>query len=170
VSLLERLAPMVLCKRRHQGQAERVVAEWVRKVDEAAVVIRRTAEEERERDASPRDGQRAEDESEESSESSDDSDNDSDDSSDNNDDTDTPPHAPSPPEASTTAAVAPTPLAQPITLRKPIEGECPICYSDLQEPGEALVWCRAQCGQNFHQECASTWAAAGGSRATCAYW
>ncbi|KAB5559940.1 hypothetical protein GE09DRAFT_1285835 [Coniochaeta sp. 2T2.1] len=42
--------------------------------------------------------------------------------------------------------------------RKPIEGECPICYEGLEE-GEALVYCRASCGQNMHKACMEMWAA-----------
>ena len=43
--------------------------------------------------------------------------------------------------------------------RKPVEGDCPICFSDLEPgSGEAIVWCRAACGQNMHAECFQTWA------------
>ncbi|KAB5547144.1 SWIM zinc finger protein [Coniochaeta sp. 2T2.1] len=42
--------------------------------------------------------------------------------------------------------------------RKPIEGECPICYEGLEED-EALVYCRASCGQNMHKACMEMWAA-----------
>jgi hypothetical protein len=57
--------------------------------------------------------------------------------------------------------------------RKPIEGECPICYEAL-EKDEALVYCRASCGQNMHKACLEMWAAtkrAQGSAAkvTCPY-
>lgn len=43
--------------------------------------------------------------------------------------------------------------------RKPIEGDCPICYCELEvdDPG-SIVWCRAACGQNIHQECFQMWA------------
>lgn len=53
--------------------------------------------------------------------------------------------------------------------RKPIEGDCPICYSEL-EPGdvEQIVWCRAACGQNMHQGCFQTWARSKASgKVTC---
>lgn len=43
--------------------------------------------------------------------------------------------------------------------RKPIEGECAICCCDL-EPSENIVWCKAACGNNIHNECFSKWAAA----------
>lgn len=42
--------------------------------------------------------------------------------------------------------------------RKPVEGECPICYEELEE-GEAIVYCRAGCGQNMHKACMEMWAA-----------
>ncbi|KAJ9160555.1 SWIM zinc finger protein [Coniochaeta hoffmannii] len=57
--------------------------------------------------------------------------------------------------------------------RKPIEGECPICYEAL-EAGEALVYCRAGCGQNMHRACLEMWAATkraqgAASKVTCPY-
>lgn len=44
--------------------------------------------------------------------------------------------------------------------RKPIEGDCPICYSELEEPhsDDNIVWCRAACGNNIHRHCFETWA------------
>ena len=42
--------------------------------------------------------------------------------------------------------------------RKPVEGDCPICFSELGDEKESVVWCRAACGQNIHQECFETWA------------
>lgn len=53
--------------------------------------------------------------------------------------------------------------------RKPIEGDCPICFSELEEKGEAIVWCRAACGQNMHQQCFETWARtkSGAGKVTC---
>lgn len=62
--------------------------------------------------------------------------------------------------------------------RKPVEGDCPICFCEMEaEGGEAVVWCRAACGQNIHKGCFETWAAtkrrqaAGGGKAevTCPY-
>jgi hypothetical protein len=52
--------------------------------------------------------------------------------------------------------------------RKPIEGECPICYDDLGE-GEALVYCKASCGNNVHKACMQNWIAASKGKATCPY-
>jgi hypothetical protein len=44
--------------------------------------------------------------------------------------------------------------------RKPIEGDCPICFGELEASGgESVVWCRAACGQNIHKECFEMWAA-----------
>lgn len=53
--------------------------------------------------------------------------------------------------------------------RKPIDGDCPICFSEL-EPDKAedgIVWCRAACGQNMHQECFETWARTKTGKVTC---
>ena len=43
--------------------------------------------------------------------------------------------------------------------RKPLEGDCPICFNEMEAEGEAVVWCKAACGQNVHQECFEMWAA-----------
>jgi hypothetical protein len=55
--------------------------------------------------------------------------------------------------------------------RKPVEGDCPICYSELESGGDDLdkiVWCRAACGQNMHQACFEMWARTKASgRVTC---
>jgi hypothetical protein len=54
-------------------------------------------------------------------------------------------------------------------IRKPVEAECPICVFAM-EPGENIVWCRAACGQNFHQECFEQWRKSKmGGRVTCVY-
>ncbi len=63
--------------------------------------------------------------------------------------------------------------------RKAVEGDCPICFCEMDGEGgvggEAVVWCRAACGQNVHRGCFETWAAtkrrqAGGSgEVTCPY-
>ena len=44
--------------------------------------------------------------------------------------------------------------------RKPIEGECPICYQDYEPERNELVWCKAACGQNMHKSCFDHWMAA----------
>ncbi|KAK4211049.1 E3 ubiquitin-protein ligase Zswim2 [Rhypophila decipiens] len=79
-------------------------------------------------------------------------------------------------------ASAPPPLdeaggdAETNGKRKPVEGDCPICFSDMEEQGrEKIVWCRAACGQNIHKECFEMWATTkrqqGGANAqvTCPY-
>ncbi|KAK1826877.1 hypothetical protein QBC39DRAFT_186818 [Podospora conica] len=43
--------------------------------------------------------------------------------------------------------------------RKPLEGDCPICFNEMEAQGEAIVWCRAACGQNVHKSCFEMWAA-----------
>jgi hypothetical protein len=54
-------------------------------------------------------------------------------------------------------------------VRKPVDGECPICVFDM-EPGEEIVWCKAACGQNFHKECFEQWRRSKmGGRVTCVY-
>ncbi|RGP64402.1 e3 ubiquitin- ligase zswim2 [Fusarium longipes] len=53
--------------------------------------------------------------------------------------------------------------------RKPIEGDCPICYCELDgNKKESIVWCAAACGQNIHAECFKTWAKTkGAAHVTC---
>ncbi|OCK83899.1 hypothetical protein K432DRAFT_321429 [Lepidopterella palustris CBS 459.81] len=44
------------------------------------------------------------------------------------------------------------------STRRPIEEHCPICYTAMAElPLEALVWCKASCGQSVHRECFDKW-------------
>ncbi|KJZ76170.1 hypothetical protein HIM_04626 [Hirsutella minnesotensis 3608] len=54
--------------------------------------------------------------------------------------------------------------------RKPIEGDCPICFCELEaaSPGSA-VWCRAACGQNLHRECFDMWARTKKGQVTCPF-
>ena len=69
--------------------------------------------------------------------------------------------------------------------RKPVVDEsCYICYSDLLDDSQQdtvaevmalhqLVWCKAQCGVNFHRECIGKWSSACASQArttTCPNW
>lgn len=56
--------------------------------------------------------------------------------------------------------------------RKPVEGDCPICFSELEGDKESIVWCKAACGQNIHKTCFETWAktkrqAGGRGEVTC---
>lgn len=41
--------------------------------------------------------------------------------------------------------------------RRPVEGECPICFETMKEEQEELSWCAA-CGNNMHLQCVSQWA------------
>ncbi|KAF1839127.1 hypothetical protein BDW02DRAFT_564110 [Decorospora gaudefroyi] len=52
--------------------------------------------------------------------------------------------------------------------RKPIEGECPICYDELGSH-EAIVYCKASCGNNVHKSCMQNWMAVSKGKATCPY-
>ncbi|KAG4293744.1 hypothetical protein FPRO06_00329 [Fusarium proliferatum] len=53
--------------------------------------------------------------------------------------------------------------------RKPVDGDCPICYCELDEKNqESIVWCAAACGQNIHEECFRMWAQTKtGGKVTC---
>ncbi|KAF2013737.1 hypothetical protein BU24DRAFT_464489 [Aaosphaeria arxii CBS 175.79] len=53
--------------------------------------------------------------------------------------------------------------------RKPIENACPICYYDFEPKSEAIVYCKAACGNNVHKDCMSSWTAACKGRPTCPY-
>ncbi|OAP62521.1 hypothetical protein AYL99_04726 [Fonsecaea erecta] len=53
----------------------------------------------------------------------------------------------------------PTDLSEtPKGIRKATDGECPICYMELDEEHNELVWCKVQCGHNIHKSCFSEWA------------
>ncbi|PWY93777.1 RING finger domain protein [Aspergillus sclerotioniger CBS 115572] len=43
--------------------------------------------------------------------------------------------------------------------RKPVEGDCPICFMEFEPDNEEIVWCRAACGNNIHRTCFQKWAA-----------
>ncbi|KAF4984768.1 hypothetical protein FZEAL_129 [Fusarium zealandicum] len=54
--------------------------------------------------------------------------------------------------------------------RKPIEGDCPICYCEFEaDSPESIVWCAAACGQNIHEHCFKMWAKTKGGtgKVTC---
>jgi hypothetical protein len=53
--------------------------------------------------------------------------------------------------------------------RKPIEGECPICYDDLEPAKDAIVYCKASCGNNVHKDCMQKWISMSRGKATCPY-
>ncbi|CAG8753882.1 18138_t:CDS:2, partial [Dentiscutata erythropus] len=42
--------------------------------------------------------------------------------------------------------------------RRPIDGDCPICYEPLKpEEVDTIVWCRGGCGNNIHKDCFTQW-------------
>jgi hypothetical protein len=54
--------------------------------------------------------------------------------------------------------------------RKPVEGDCPICFMEF-ESKEEIVWCKAACGNNIHKKCFDQWAATSAeSGVRCVYW
>lgn len=53
--------------------------------------------------------------------------------------------------------------------RKAIEGECPICYDDLEPDKDAIAYCKASCGNNVHKDCMQKWIAMSKGKATCPY-
>lgn len=54
--------------------------------------------------------------------------------------------------------------------RKPIEGECPICYDELDASKDSIVYCKSACGNNVHKDCMQKWISmSGGGKATCPY-
>ncbi|BCS28967.1 RING finger protein [Aspergillus puulaauensis] len=54
--------------------------------------------------------------------------------------------------------------------RKPVEGECPICFMEFNPSEEEIVWCRAACGNNIHKTCFQQWAATQNSQGIrCVY-
>ena len=56
--------------------------------------------------------------------------------------------------------------------RKPIEGDCPICFMPFEpDEREDIVWCRAACGNNIHRACFEQWAKSqNGREVRCVYW
>jgi uncharacterized Zn-finger protein len=54
--------------------------------------------------------------------------------------------------------------------RKPIEGECPICYDELDHKFDEIVYCKNSCGNNVHKACMQSWIqVAARGKATCPY-
>ncbi|KZF22021.1 hypothetical protein L228DRAFT_268521 [Xylona heveae TC161] len=71
---------------------------------------------------------------------------------------------PSPSASTPNAAATSTPTATaspadspPTATRKPITGDCAICHEPFED-NDSLVWCKSQCGQNFHAPCWNEWA------------
>ena len=42
--------------------------------------------------------------------------------------------------------------------RRPIEGDCPICFTEFEPDKEEIVYCKAACGNNTHANCFEQWA------------
>jgi uncharacterized Zn-finger protein len=54
--------------------------------------------------------------------------------------------------------------------RKAVEGECPICYDELDPKNDDIVYCKASCGNNVHKACMQSWIkVAARGKATCPY-
>ena len=66
------------------------------------------------------------------------------------------------------AHATPGTQADPST-RKPIEGECAICFMEMKQ-SENIVWCESRCGNNLHKLCFKQWAATCGGTVNCVYW
>lgn len=49
------------------------------------------------------------------------------------------------------------PIEKPEVPRKPIEGECAICFEDMDTSKEEVDFCRYSCGQNLHLDCMLKW-------------
>lgn len=55
--------------------------------------------------------------------------------------------------------------------RKPIEGDCPVCFMEFEADKEDIVWCRGSCGNNIHKVCFDKWAATQREHGfRCVYW
>lgn len=57
-------------------------------------------------------------------------------------------------------------------LRRPVNEDCTICYETVQD-NTPVVWCKQQCGHNYHERCFLTWQTqclADGRPVTCTYW
>jgi hypothetical protein len=53
------------------------------------------------------------------------------------------------------------------TTQKPLQGaECLICFESFPS-AERVVWCKTQCGYNFHEECFRKWASVKTSMVNC---
>lgn len=53
-------------------------------------------------------------------------------------------------------------------VRKPLEGDCPICMFEFED-GESVVWCKAACGQNVHEHCFLQWKKSADGIVKCVY-
>ncbi|EEP80761.1 conserved hypothetical protein [Uncinocarpus reesii 1704] len=54
--------------------------------------------------------------------------------------------------------------------RKPIDGDCPICFMEFDAANDEVVWCKAACGNNIHKACFQQWVASqAGKEVRCVY-
>jgi hypothetical protein len=73
---------------------------------------------------------------------------------------------PSPPEVPRyEAPVKPTTATPATATRKPIEGDCPVCWEAFL-PDQTVLYCRTTCGNNFHRTCFVDWVTTPKNRAT----
>jgi hypothetical protein len=60
--------------------------------------------------------------------------------------------------------------SDPSDKRRPIEGDCPICFMEFEPEKEKTVWC-GTCGNNIHKACFDQWAATQQRQGVrCVYW
>ncbi|CAG8397965.1 unnamed protein product [Penicillium salamii] len=57
----------------------------------------------------------------------------------------------------------------PQGTRRPVEGECAICFMGMEET-EEIVWCQYGCGNNLHGFCMNKWSKSSGGNVRCVYW
>lgn len=50
---------------------------------------------------------------------------------------------------------------------KAAEGDCPVCYMEVEEGNHDLVWCKGSCGKNVHSECINILKDSYGVQAKC---
>ncbi|WEW55528.1 hypothetical protein PRK78_000959 [Emydomyces testavorans] len=54
--------------------------------------------------------------------------------------------------------------------RKPVDGDCPICFMEFDSAKDEVVWCKVACGNNIHKTCFQQWAASQkGKEVRCVY-
>lgn len=58
--------------------------------------------------------------------------------------------------------------AEDDAVRRPIEGDCPICFDEMTTK-QQTVWCKASCHNNLHKVCFEKWSAANYGVTTCVY-
>lgn len=51
--------------------------------------------------------------------------------------------------------------------RKTVDGECSICHETLDADEDEITFCRARCGQNFHERCMDQWKVAESGPTKC---